>query len=750
MYNTGNPIGSRDILDLYDNSENIDHFTNSQLDEHPDRFGTKRLTLAGLIKRSMALRNEINDFSGALTFKPEWSDVPMNVSEGVGGEGGALNLQAGALGNRSEINKITSREALRRTYAEVGLNLVEGSFEASGQVKTTTEVLLQDSTGIAYAWEGVLPKLVNINSTPENSGGIGPGKWQPKASNLLIELLKKDDGASHVGFKHQAPGSRQRVLIERLGEFLSIKDFDTQQDAINAAFGNLYSIFDLEVSVTVNVGPNESCKTIMDGINRLIRTKPLFQNNQQKCKIKLLPGFVMAEQIFVTNGQDLNWIVIESDTPVRIDHTKIVNVLSVEDALIPIFGASNQSVLPTIKTLFYYDSSSTSKDGIAVIEASGVYLHPGAGVQKARNGFKALYGSWGYSYMRGLVLDGGGGGAGGVTGVDFSECKNRALHVAHGSVVGFPRGNFSNSKGDYGVYCIWNSLADLYQSDASGAAGTAFCSRDGSMINCRESCAARSKRGYHALHAGRINARSKQAASAAQWVKDSARNCTEYGILASGCSQIEAAEVDVSDCTGSAGVLAGDASIVSFQLGIANRCTNKGIYAAGTAAIQADGADVSNNPFVGVIAAGSASIALQSASRQVKINDCGYGVVASGACVIDVTGAEILRCDRAVEARDSSVIDARSANLSSAKARGVSCIDGGSVNAISAIILDCVDRAITCRDGGRVAAKAANCDRAGYLSVEVKGGGIVSFHEGVGDKLNVAINTVTTDGIIFR
>lgn len=105
MHNTGNPLGSKDILDLYDNSENIDYFANSQLDEHPDRFGTKRLTLAGLIKRSMALRNEINDFSGALTFKPEWSDVPMNVSEGVGGEGGALNLQAEALGNRLELLK---------------------------------------------------------------------------------------------------------------------------------------------------------------------------------------------------------------------------------------------------------------------------------------------------------------------------------------------------------------------------------------------------------------------------------------------------------------------------------------------------------------------------------------------------------------------------------------------------------------------------------------------------------------------
>lgn len=151
MHNTGNPLGSTQLLDLYDNSEVVDNFVNSQQDETPDRFGQKRLTLAGLIKRSMALRNEINDFSGALTFRPEWSDVPMNVSEGVGGEGGALNLQAEALGNRSEINKVTSREALRRTYAEAGYNLVNGSFEAGGTLVKPNDVLLQEHTGKAFS-----------------------------------------------------------------------------------------------------------------------------------------------------------------------------------------------------------------------------------------------------------------------------------------------------------------------------------------------------------------------------------------------------------------------------------------------------------------------------------------------------------------------------------------------------------------------------------------------------------------------
>lgn len=192
MHNTGNPLGSTQLLDLYDNSEVVDNFVNSQQDETPDRFGQKRLTLAGLIKRSMALRNEINDFSGGLTFKPEWSDVPMNVSEGVGGEGGALNLQAEALGNRTEINKITSREALRRTYQEVGLNLVEGSFEQGGTLQSATDVILEEKTGKVYSGTGPYPQSIPSNSNPAGTLFIESTKvtsdFNKYSNNLLSSI----------------------------------------------------------------------------------------------------------------------------------------------------------------------------------------------------------------------------------------------------------------------------------------------------------------------------------------------------------------------------------------------------------------------------------------------------------------------------------------------------------------------------------------------------------------------------------
>lgn len=43
-----------------------------------------------------------------------------------------------------------TREALRRSYAEAGYNLVDGSFEAGGTLVNTNDVLLQERTGKAY------------------------------------------------------------------------------------------------------------------------------------------------------------------------------------------------------------------------------------------------------------------------------------------------------------------------------------------------------------------------------------------------------------------------------------------------------------------------------------------------------------------------------------------------------------------------------------------------------------------------
>lgn len=49
-YNTGNPLGSTEVKDLYDNAQNLDDFSNGQEVAYNDRFGASRKSLAGLRK----------------------------------------------------------------------------------------------------------------------------------------------------------------------------------------------------------------------------------------------------------------------------------------------------------------------------------------------------------------------------------------------------------------------------------------------------------------------------------------------------------------------------------------------------------------------------------------------------------------------------------------------------------------------------------------------------------------------------
>lgn len=80
---------------------------------------------------------------------------------------------------------ISAREALRRSYAEAGYNLVDGSFEQGGTVAAANDVLLHLATGSAFSWNGMLPYTVPAKSTPDAG-------WTLRGGELLrSQLLEK-------------------------------------------------------------------------------------------------------------------------------------------------------------------------------------------------------------------------------------------------------------------------------------------------------------------------------------------------------------------------------------------------------------------------------------------------------------------------------------------------------------------------------------------------------------------------------
>lgn len=133
-----NPIGSTTMPDLFLNAGNLDRAMNGDQDKWTDRFGIERIT---------------------------YSYMERVTKNGQG--------------------LILSREALKRSYAEAGLNLVDGSFEEGAYLNFSTDVLLQESTGLVFQWTGEYPKMVVKNTVPSN-------EWVQTSKSLRGTFVSSD------------------------------------------------------------------------------------------------------------------------------------------------------------------------------------------------------------------------------------------------------------------------------------------------------------------------------------------------------------------------------------------------------------------------------------------------------------------------------------------------------------------------------------------------------------------------------
>lgn len=113
---TNLPVPSEKPQDLKFNAGKIDEFVTSMSQQYIDRFGNSHYTIEGL------------------------------------------------------------RWLAQQSIAEFGYITMD-SFEDGNTLTLPNQVLRLESTGEYYRWDGILPKIVPANSTPETTGGIGVGAW---------------------------------------------------------------------------------------------------------------------------------------------------------------------------------------------------------------------------------------------------------------------------------------------------------------------------------------------------------------------------------------------------------------------------------------------------------------------------------------------------------------------------------------------------------------------------------------------
>ena len=142
-----------------------------------------------------------------------------------------------------------TREALRRSYAEAGYNLVDGSFEVGGTLANTNDVLLQEITGKAFSGPagvvaaGTNPAsggFVDKSGVATSASAIGNANggsvqdfiddYDGFTSALLAEAGIVDDG------QPDTVGDSQRVdAIKSISDRGTIKIFGTGNSVIDTA-----------------------------------------------------------------------------------------------------------------------------------------------------------------------------------------------------------------------------------------------------------------------------------------------------------------------------------------------------------------------------------------------------------------------------------------------------------------------------------------------------------------------------------
>lgn len=142
IYNTRNPLGSTDPRDLFDNAQNYDIAINSITQAiWLDRFGVTRRS---------------------------WYGLELMVTEAA---------------------------------AKFGLVTLTGVSFVTGATVNLNEALLNPADNCYYQWTGTFPlggKEVPPNSTPQSTGGQGPGKWLNVLDTALRSQLNTNSGAGMI------------------------------------------------------------------------------------------------------------------------------------------------------------------------------------------------------------------------------------------------------------------------------------------------------------------------------------------------------------------------------------------------------------------------------------------------------------------------------------------------------------------------------------------------------------------------
>lgn len=136
------------------------------------------------------------------------SDLDLANKEDLAGTGGAslIGTSDGTDVQQSlDTARANERELWRRALHDLGLTLVEGSFEDGATLTYATDAIWHMSGAQCYTWGGTFPKTVPAKSTPSTIGGVSTSAWITVGGlSVLDETLAARDEAMEARDEAQA------------------------------------------------------------------------------------------------------------------------------------------------------------------------------------------------------------------------------------------------------------------------------------------------------------------------------------------------------------------------------------------------------------------------------------------------------------------------------------------------------------------------------------------------------------------
>nr|UVX65296.1 MAG: Tail spike receptor binding N-terminal domain [Bacteriophage sp.] len=120
------------------------------------------------------------------------SDLDLANKSSLTGPGGAaiIGTEDGQGVQKSlDTDRANTRELWRRALHDLGLTLVDGSFEEGAVLSYTTDAIWHMDGAQCYTWAGTFPKTVPADSTPSTTGGVSTSAWVTVGGLSLLDEM---------------------------------------------------------------------------------------------------------------------------------------------------------------------------------------------------------------------------------------------------------------------------------------------------------------------------------------------------------------------------------------------------------------------------------------------------------------------------------------------------------------------------------------------------------------------------------